>query len=62
MGEEYGFHFLISEINLPFPTSKEIEIKRVEDCTGACILCVFLTALESSEYEDHNKDDNFDII
>ena len=54
--------FLISKIDLSFPASKEIKIKRVEDCTGARILCVFLTALESSEYEDHNKDDNFDII
>ena len=54
--------FSIGEIDLPFPASKEIKIKRVGDRTGARLIYVFLTALESSDYEDHDEDDDFDII
>ena len=54
--------FSIGKIDLPFPASKEIKIKRVGDRAGARILCVFLTALESSNYEDYDKDNDFVII
>ena len=54
--------FFIRVINLPFSISKKIKIKQVGDHAGACVLCVFLTALESSNYEDHDKDNDFNII
>ena len=54
--------FSIGEIDLPFPASKEIKLERVGDRAGARLIHAFLTALESSDHEDHDKDDDFDII
>ena len=54
--------FSVGEIDLPFPVSKETKIKRVGDRIGARLIHAFLTALESSDHEDHDKDDDFDIV